>query len=93
MHHGLIEHLLKHIFLHLCSVHIGIATLLQLFLLLLHALLEVHVIDFLTIYFSHGVVVGEQFSRAVYRRKDEQQEGQTENGDYQNGPLTDLFKC
>ena len=78
-HQGFTEHLLEHVFLHLCGINVVVAALLHLFLLLLYAFLKFHVINFLTVYFRHSVVVGEQFARAVNRREDEQQESHTQD--------------
>lgn len=44
LHQSLVAHLLKHIFLHLGGVYIGVTALLQLLLLLLHAALKFHII-------------------------------------------------
>ena len=88
-----IHHLLEHVLLHLGYIDVGIAALLHLLLLLLYAFLEFKVVDFLTVYFCHGVAVGEEFTRAVNCREDEEKQSHTQNRDDQDGALTDLFKC
>lgn len=90
---GLVNHLLEYHCLDAGVVDVCVALIAHLFGLLLHAALELDVVDFLAIDFCNCVVVGKQFAGIVNRGEDKQQKRDSEDGNYKAGPLSNLFKC